>query len=107
MTHKELVKEIVGDIRELYGKIKTVKTLGPKSVGVAIDIIEDVTIAIEEHSDEFETLSGSAKKKLAIDIINELIDIPVLPEIMEAKIIGFIVDTVIRLKNKWLGKGWN
>ncbi len=45
--------------------------------------------------------SGAIKKQKVIEIINELLDIPVIPEFLEEKLLGFLVDLIVFIFNKY------
>ena len=49
---------------------------------------------------------GTEKKKYVIDYVNGKIDIPWVPEAIEAKIIEFSIDLVIAAFNQYFGKDW-
>jgi len=51
-------------------------------------------------------LSGEDKKGLAIAILNKIINIPIIRENTEAKIIGFAVDSFVDVLNKIFSKKW-
>lgn len=68
------------------------------------DIIAGVIVNVESIIEV--KLEGKEKRQLAIDIINELVDIPVIPEFIEAKIIGLVVDAIVSALNKIFGKQW-
>ncbi len=67
--------------------------------------------AVEEVSAELLAvrslkLSSEQKRKLAVDVINLLVNVPAIPEWLEGKIIGIIVDAVVEFANDAFGKAW-
>lgn len=68
-------------------------------------VVTEVVHVVERVGAESK-LAGDKKRELAIAIINELVDIPMVPEAGEAYIIGFIIDMLIGAFNKKLGKAW-
>jgi len=62
--------------------------------------------AIEKAEKELGDGKGVDKRKLAIKIVNEIVDIPFVPETIEAWIIGLLVDFAVYLYNKWWGHRW-
>ena len=51
-------------------------------------------------------MSGANKKDYVVKALNAVIDIPFIPEAIEAKIIGLIVDIVVDVVNKYWGHKW-
>lgn len=68
-------------------------------------VVTEVIHVVERVGAEAK-LAGDKKRDLAVAIINELVDIPMVPEAGEAYIIGFIVDMLVGAFNKKLGKSW-
>lgn len=95
MDCEKKADEIIENSKELA---EDIKDGGIKYIPAAIKSVE-----FEAIKDGF---NGSDKKKLAISIINKLINIPVLPEWLEEKIIGFAIDAIITTLNKFIGKNW-
>lgn len=76
------------------------------SINSKVDILQIVLVEVEKVSKEIGSMSGTEKKELAVEIINSLVDIPVMPEWVEAKVIEYVIDVAISLFNKWFGKLW-
>jgi len=54
-----------------------------------------------------EVITGGVEKKAyVIKLINAKIDIPWVPEVIEAKIIEYSVELVIFIFNQYIGKNW-
>ena len=76
------------------------------SVKIVNEIITKVLESIEKMSAETEHLSSQDKKTLAIIVINKLVDLPYAPEWLEEKMISFVIDNIVEVLNKYLGKDW-
>jgi hypothetical protein len=98
---KKLAEEIMTSGREIIDRIKSVH-----GVEGAISAIPDVLIMVEKKAAELTGLSGAEKKQLAIEILNTLIDVPLLPEAIEGKLIGIAIDAAVAALNKIAGKEW-
>ena len=82
-----------------------IKKFKAKEIGV-IQFAQEVAKIIEEYANEVNAeiadgvVSGKDKKAIAVSIINSAIDIPLIPEGVEAYLIGLLVDWVVDLLNK-------
>lgn len=64
--------------------------------------IEEIVRYVEAQTpDLMEVVTSANKKEAAVKLINKLVDIPYLPEFVEAQIFGAIVDTVVFLYNEY------
>lgn len=95
MDYKAKADELINSSKELA---EDIKEGGIKYIPNAIKSVEFEAIK--------EGFKGSDKKQLAIAIINKLVNIPVIPEWLEEKIIGFAIDAIIVTLNKFFGKKW-
>jgi hypothetical protein len=50
---------------------------------------------ILKAEDLYESGKGQEKKKYVVDKLNELINIPLLPEVIEGKLIGIVIDAMV------------
>ena len=50
---------------------------------------------ILKAEDLYKSGEGQEKKKFVVDKLNELINIPLLPEIIEGKLISIIIDAMV------------
>lgn len=71
------------------------------SIVAAVMIVVKV---VEEVASGFKGLTGADKKKAAIEIINRLIDVPIVPESVEEWVISFLVDKVVGWLNDTIWK---
>jgi hypothetical protein len=76
------------------------------SINGKIDMIQITVTEVEKTAIDVGGMTGADKKKLAVDIINKFIDIPILPENAEALLIGWVIDFFIGIVNKIIGKLW-
>ena len=83
-----------GELVKARGLLAIAKLFGP-----VIKTVEEVAL-------EGVKLSGAEKKEAAVAILNELIDIPLLPEWIEAKVISLIIDAVVEGFNSIFSKLW-
>ena len=79
-----------------------------KLLDVAADNFHIIISAIKgAELDTPEVRSGADKRRIAINIVNDLIDIPLIPESIEAKLIGLLIDLVIYAFNELFGHNWS
>lgn len=76
-----------------------------KAVSADVSVITDVVQRVETLGADLK-LAGAQKKDLAVAVINTLVDIPWVPEALEAQLIEFAVDAIVGAFNKKLGKDW-
>lgn len=93
-------------VQDAIDKCKENKDWSIKSVNGLIDTIQIVLTEVEKLGKAVEGMTGQEKKDLAVEIINKQIDIPFLPEFVEAKLISQVIDIVVGYLNKWFGKAW-
>lgn len=65
------------------------------------EVFEQIIAGILLVEKEFAIETGEVKKQKAIDIINAMVDIPSVPEFIEAKIIEVVIDLVVYIFNKY------
>lgn len=75
------------------------------AVAAGVELISDVVHKVESLGVTL-GVAGDKKRDLAVAVINKLLDIPYVPENVEAVLIGFTVDTVVRAFNRKFGKSW-
>ena len=115
MTKKErlvLAKELCDKVNEVIDGAKTIKDFSTKSTRKVLNIVDLVVRVIEQQSEHVSKLSGKDKKKLAVEILNQMINIKIkfiprkLMDKIEGIIIGFIIEFAISFLNKKLGRAW-
>lgn len=70
------------------------------------DILIDIIVHIENYATVIRTVPGEQKREVAIDVINKLVNIPILPEFVEGSIIGWMIDILVQTFNKIGGQNW-
>ncbi len=68
-----------------------------------MNFFKTVIDTIVETEKEFlnQPKSGEMKKQKVIAIINKMVDIPIIPEFLEEKILGVIIDLIVYIFNKY------
>lgn len=115
MTKKErlaLAKELCDKVNLVIDGAKTVNNFSIKSTRKILDIVDSVITTIEQHSEHISKLSGEDKKKLAVEVLNKMINIKIkflprkLMDKIEGILIGFAIEFAVGFLNKKLGKAW-
>lgn len=91
---KDRLLTIYGETQKARGIVALLKL-----IPVVLRTIEE--IAVSGHG-----MTGEQKKAAAVDIINDLIDIPFFPEWVEARIIALLIDALIAGFNILFGHLW-
>lgn len=100
--------DLTGIAGNIYNKIRELgaqlgKAQGLKGLGI---LIPAVLLAVEEVKLETGTLSGEHKREIASRVLNLLINLPILPEWIEGKILGMAVDWFVAFFNRSFGHSW-
>ncbi len=101
---QELLERIVEAIKAGRGVAESVK--GKKATAVLkiiADVLPDVIEQVELIGDG---LASADKKELAIEACLTYLNINVLPDGLERKMIGILIDASVKMLNKWFGKDW-
>jgi len=106
MITPETLLKVKNDVLATIDIFKQNKDWSIESINGKVDILQATILEVEKTSKEVGGLSSAEKKQLAVDIINSLVNIPILPEWIEAKVIEYVIDIVIALMNKWFGHLW-
>lgn len=51
-------------------------------------------------------MNGIKKRDYVVEALNNIIDIPWIPEKIEEKLFGLMVDIIIEIINSYFGKDW-
>ena len=62
--------------------------------------------AVECAERELDIKTGREKRDFAVRTINAAVNIPWLPECVEAIVFGWMIDLVVYLFNRWWGHKW-
>lgn len=68
-----------------------------------MNFFKTIVDTIIEIENEFfnQPKAGETKKQRVIELINKNVDIPVIPEFLEEKILGVIIDLIVYLFNQY------
>lgn len=80
----------------------------PDEFKARVEAMEDAAEQILENTkklvanavllyNELETKSYHDRRKAVLDVINEHVDVPIVPEWLEEKIIGYLIDEALRV----------
>ena len=98
---EKIAKILIKELEQLRDDIKDFDF--PEDL---LEVVTEVVASVEYYSNVTEKLDGKEKKKLAIILINILVDVPGLPEFVEEKIIEMIVEWTVSIFNKYFGSDW-
>ena len=93
-----LIREKVLDLRMDFVAIHSFQDL--------ITILPDIIATTDLISKNFEKMSSKEKRDVVIHVVNSFIDIPVLPEWLEEKAIGRLINIIVGSFNSQFGKDW-
>jgi len=100
---EQLIAHVRGALQAAWGNLKKVKGF---DVPAIVAVLADVVLQVERMVPMVGKLSGEDKKQVAVAVLNEFIDFPLLPEWLEAKVISLLIDAIVGAANKWFGHGW-
>ncbi len=103
---KQLTLELFDDFEDIKIRLGRIGHFSPEAVSEVYSIIVEVVQTIEVYSDSVRTLTGEDKKAVAVEMLNDIVDIPFIPEFVEGALIGWSIDLVIMLFNKYIGQDW-
>lgn len=98
---QELSGKIFSEIKDLASNIG--KAQGLKGYGLLVPV---VLARVEEIRNDTHPLTGEQKKEVASRVLNLLINLPVLPEFIEAKIFSMAIDWFVAFFNRAFGQNW-
>jgi phosphopantetheine adenylyltransferase len=97
-----VVDELVAQMRAGWDEIKGAEGLMQR----AQEAIHQVVVLVEAFAEKTGGMSGEDKSDIAADVLDELINIPVIPNWLENKIFRFAVSAVVHSLNVTLGHAW-
>ena len=62
-----------------------------------VELVKTVIEKVEFYKD----LTGEEKREIAVGVLNKAVDIPMLPEFMEERVFGLLVDVTVNLLNNF------
>lgn len=101
---QELLEQIVEGVKACRGVAENCK--GKKATAILkiiADVLPDVIEQVEIIGDGLESAD---KKELAIEACLTYLNIKMLPDGIERKMIGILIDASVKMLNKWFGKDW-
>jgi len=99
----DLVEQVYSDVKEL---IEALKEFKGKSWTEMIPLFVELVKAVIEKVEFYKDLTGEEKREIAVGVLNKAVDIPMLPEFMEERVFGLLVDVTVNLLNNFFGKNW-
>lgn len=103
---KQLTLELFSEFEDIKIRLGRIGKFNADAVKEVYTIIVDVIQTIEEYSNNVQQLSGEDKKAVAVEMLNDIIDIPFIPDFVEGSLIGWSVDLVVDVFNKLGGQTW-
>lgn len=97
------ITQIVAYLAHIWGVVSSKKAWTLRAVYMAI---ADVVVYIESVARETRALTGKQRRDAAVRALNQVINIPILPESLERRLFGILVDAVIQTLNRFLGHDW-
>ena len=102
----QLTKQLVEEMKDLRVSLGRIGKFSPEAVKSAYGIIIEAIRRIEVYTTEVKKLTSAEKKAVATRLINELVDVPIIPEAIESVLIGWSIDLIVYAFNKIGGKSW-
>ena len=103
---EQITLELLAEFEDIKIRLGRIGKFSPEAVRECYNIIVDVVRLIEDYSANVQLLTGEEKKEVAVKMLNDVVDIPWVPEFVEASLIGWSIDLVIDLLNKYIGQDW-
>jgi len=97
----KVAEMIYNELREVVEAIS--KAQGLKGFGLVIPM---VLARVEEARGNVSALTAEEKKDVAVKVLNKFINLPVLPEWAEAKVISLAIEWFVGFFNRSFGHGW-
>lgn len=114
----KVAAEVIGDVQAMKDLVADVKAMKEamaaesnffKKLWAGGKALHKLIVHVINHVEEIAgdlKLASNQKRDLAVAIINKLVNLPILGEGSEAKIIGFAVDSIVTGFNVNFGKDW-
>jgi len=102
--YKELLEEIIEKLQKTHEIVKGLKSKSTYEIMVALlAVLPDAILCVEELGGKLESAD---KRELAIEACLHFVNVKMLPDAIERKLLGAVIDFVINTLNKWFGKDW-
>jgi len=107
MATRGEINKLVGLINEsIADVVSEFRGLAGFDIPGLVRVIRSVVISVETAVKELGVYSSDDKQRAAVIVLNQAVNIPMVPEWLEGKVFGFVVDVVVNIVNGWFGKGW-
>jgi|SRR3972149_8533774 len=73
---------------------------------VILNLLPDILKAVELVAKRFPEFKAEEKKEVAIKLLNDLINLPYIPEWLEDNVIKMCIDVVVHTLNGFFGSNW-
>jgi len=94
-------------IKESKAVVDTAKDLKKGfSFNKLTTLAREVCVVVETYTDDVGELSSQVKLSLAIEILVNLVDIPLVPQWLERKIYNIALDKALKYLNEKFGDNW-
>ena len=103
---KEITEELFEDLKDLKIKLGRIGKFNPEEAYKTYEIIVEVIKTLEQYSTEIRELTGAERKEVAVDLINDIVDIPFMPDFVEGALIGWSIDLAVHAFNRAGGNEW-
>jgi len=101
MDIHEIASMLVNELKATVEEV--VKAHGIRGWG---QLIPTVVMRVEAVREAGQGLSGPDKKQVAVTVLNQLINLPIVPEFVEEKIFSLAVDWFVHFFNRSHGHTW-
>lgn len=108
----ELIEEFDG-LKSSIDEVSEWDSLGEiiTNIGSITNFIINVVLAVEfsvkELADEIEDITGVEKREAAVQVLDELLDLPWYLEMVDGPAFEIILSIVVDMLNKYMGNDWN
>jgi len=103
---RELIAQVLEDLADAKIRLGGFGEFNPTVMVEVFDIVSQVVQTIENFASELSDISGEEKRDAAVEILNEILDVPFMPEFVEASLLGWSIDLTVSLFNKIGGNEW-
>jgi len=105
------------DVKALVASLKTQLEVTKQKIadndgwdmGDVVDVFQALVLVmsmVELQASQLGTMTSDEKKAVAVETLNWLVDVPLVPEWLEAKFFNVAVDLLVIGLNKWVGQDW-
>lgn len=109
MTNEQLeqiTEELLAELNQKKIKLGRIGKFDADAVKDSYTVITNTVTMIEAYAEDLEDFQGEQKREVAVNMLNEIIDIPFIPEFVESSLIGWSIDLAVDLFNRIGGQTW-